>query len=407
MLRDVSLGSTVQSLSGAALVTLLTACGSHASDQAASASAATAASAKAGKVLEADENVSQAVTESTAKAAAESTIPIPDGSFDLGSTPGDRGRDPSLEPALSPTSLGAFDIDRSLYPNELGKPPLLGVTRDKAESLCKERGRRVCTEVEWERACKGPDGQAYAGNAAWDPKCAKEPESCASGFGVVGMGARREWTASEIDGKSESGAVLRGGAPDAAAQDHRCARRVGVDPGSAGDDVGFRCCGGAPNAVTIPKIVGGANFGPLELKADALSEIFGVVPELSKLGKDLKYFDPETSPKRVVERADGGTTKGYELTTAPVAWSPVPGESLIVVAGLAGDDSFIVAMYRLPGDRYRIASSLVLKKDAGPVVLAYDRSVDKRLEWSTCWQCPGESGRITYRDDGRVVITQE
>jgi hypothetical protein len=80
---------------------------------------------------------------------------------------------------------------------------------------------------------------------------------------------------------------------------------------------------------------------------------------------------------------------------------------LIVVAGLAGEDSFVVALYRLPGDRYRVASSLVLKKDSGPVVLAYDRSVDKRLEWSTCWQCLGESGRITYRDDRRVVITQE
>jgi hypothetical protein len=77
------------------------------------------------------------------------------------------------------------------------------------------------------------------------------------------------------------------------------------------------------------------------------------------------------------------------------------------VTGLANEDSFIVALYRLPDGRHRVASSLVLKRDRGPVILAYDRSVDTRLEWSTCWQCPGESGRITYRDDRRVVITQE
>ena len=138
-----------------------------------------------------------------------------------------------------------------------------------------------------------------------------------------------------------------------------------------------------------------------------MGELFSVIPELTKLGRDIKYFDPEAAPKRVVERADAGDTKGYELVTAPLAWSPVAGEELVVVTGLAGEDAFIVAFYKLPQDRYRIASSLVLKKDPGPVVLAYDRSVSKRLEWSTCWQCPGESGRIAYRDDRRVVITQE
>ncbi|HTJ82806.1 MAG TPA: hypothetical protein VL400_13885, partial [Polyangiaceae bacterium] len=50
-------------------VFVLAACGSSSSDASASASAAALASAKNGKVLEADENQSQAVTESTAKAA--------------------------------------------------------------------------------------------------------------------------------------------------------------------------------------------------------------------------------------------------------------------------------------------------------------------------------------------------
>ncbi len=389
-----------------ALCVSITACGSGATDGAASTASAAAALAS-GKVMQAAENESEAVTTSTAKAAVDPSVKIPEGAFEAGSTPGDRGRDPTLEPALASMSLGEYDIDRFFYPNDLGKPPLVNATRDKAESLCKERGRRLCTELEWERACKGPEGQPFAGNTAWDPKCAKQPETCASGFGALGMGALREWTASGVEGASDGQVAVRGGGPDAAGSDHRCARRAPVDASAASGDLAFRCCGGAPNALTIPKAIEHASFGPADVSPETVGELFSVIPELTKLGRDIKYFDPEAAPKRVVERADAGDTKGYELVTAPLAWSPVAGEELVVVTGLAGEDAFIVAFYKLPQDRYRIASSLVLKKDPGPVVLAYDRSVSKRLEWSTCWQCPGESGRIAYRDDRRVVITQE
>ncbi len=48
----------------------------------------------------------------------------------------------------------------------------------------------------------------------------------------------------------------------------------------------------------------------------------------------------------------------------------------------------------------------VLENEPGPVVLAYDPSVRRRLHWLTCLGCYGESGRISYREDNRVVITQ-
>jgi sulfatase modifying factor 1 len=52
-------------------------------------------------------------------------------------------------------------IDRYEAPNEAGKEPLLMLNQTEAEAFCSERGKRLCTEDEWVRACKGPSGWLY------------------------------------------------------------------------------------------------------------------------------------------------------------------------------------------------------------------------------------------------------
>jgi len=327
--------------------------------------------------------------------------------FSSGSTPGDRGRDPTLEPANVAVDLAAFDIDRAPYPNEPGKKPWTGVTRERASEHCKTRGRRLCSELEWELACKGAEGQPYAGGVAWTADC--KSSGCASGFGTVGMGSIREWTASEVEpiGDVKAGASVRGAARSAGDLDRRCAHRASVSASIEDAELGFRCCGGNANDAAIKPPAKLLNFEKATLSPSDLGAMFASTKELAKLGTDIKYFDPEASPKEVARKGDAGDPKGYDLVTHPLAWRPVPGEDIVVVTGQAGDDSFVVALFRLADGRYRVASSLILRQDPGPVVLAFDRSVDNRLEWSTCFHCPGESGRITYRDDRRVVITQE
>lgn len=388
----------------------IVACGGKPTDGAASGSASAPLAASA-KVLAAADDASHVDTSSTAKAAVDPIVAIPKGAFLSGSTPGDRGRDPSLEPAQVSVELAAYDIDRYFYPNDGAKPPLLGVSRSKAAELCQARGRRLCTELEWERACKGAEEQPYAGRNGWDPACTKAPQSCASGFGVLGMGALREWTASDVPAIDDikKGASVRGSPPNGSDLDRRCAHRQSVSPESDAGDIGFRCCGGEANSATVAKPESKPTFEKTTLAASELSEMFSVVPQLAKLGGTIAFFDQEATVKTVMSRADAGTSepKGWDLTVEPLAWRPITGEDLVVVTGLAGEDSFIVALYKMPDGRFRVASSLVLKRDKGPVVLAYDRSVQNRLEWSTCWQCPGESGRISYRDDRRVIITQE
>jgi hypothetical protein len=365
-----------------------------------------------GKVLEAAENQADPDGGSKAVAAASERVDIPAGKFVAGSTPGDKGRDPVLEPAEREVELGGFSIDRYLYPNDPSKPPMTGVSRSRATELCQQAGGRLCTELEWERACKGAEGTAYAGSAAWDPKCAQNPASCASGFGVLGMGAAlREWTASEvapIEDMQPKAAAVRGARGSAVAPDHRCARRTAIDPGTSAEDLGFRCCRGAPNAASIPSPAWEQTYRRVELPASELAEMLASVPALSALDRNIEYYKDPDDVNVVLARGDAGAAPPNTLlTTQPLLWNPVPGEQILVVTGRAGKDAFVVAFYRLPGDRYRIASTFVMKDEKGPIALGYNGYVRRRLSWASCWDCRGESGNVTYRDDNRVVITQK
>jgi formylglycine-generating enzyme required for sulfatase activity len=78
---------------------------------------------------------------------------IPPGTLRVG-TPADRvPRVADEEPAGTFAEMSGFYIDQLPYPNEPGAIPTTNVTRDEAEQLCAGKGKRLCTELEWERAC--------------------------------------------------------------------------------------------------------------------------------------------------------------------------------------------------------------------------------------------------------------
>lgn len=349
---------------------------------------------------------------------ADEKVEIPAGKLVAGSVPGDRGRDPATEPAQLEVELGAFSIDKLPYPNDPGKLPLRGVTRDEAAKRCAEREGRLCTELEWERACKGPEGTRYAGGTRWDEACGTSPETCASGFGVLGLGgAQREWTASDvapIKNLIKGGAAVRGAAASAADVDHRCAHRSVVAPDSKADDLGFRCCYGKTNEATIPSPDWEDTIKRVDLPTDELAELFASNDKLSRLAKDLVYFNEAAASDTVMRR---GRAKGTDagdvpentyLTTSPVVWNPVPGEHILLVTGRSGEKtSFIVAFHQLPGGRHRVGAAMIMEDEVGPVVLVYNPFVRRKLHWTTCWECYGATGNVTYREENRVVITQK
>ena len=341
-------------------------------------------------------------------------VPIPGGRFSAGSSSGDDGRDPRSEPQAFSVVLSAFEIDRLPYPNNPAEPARTDVTQREASRLCAAQGERLCTELEWEYACKGTGGDAYATGDAWDAACAAEPMSCGSGFGVLGMGALREWTASEVltlDKDERAPAAARGAAPGAEATEHRCARRSGLANTTHTRELGFRCCAGPPNGASIPAPKLGPVARKISLDPSQVAEIFATIPQLASVQQSIRYFAEPEDTTTVLRKGRtpqaAADPEGFTLTTSPLVWNPAPGEEVVVLLGHGSKDSFVVALYRLPDNRYRLASSLLLANDLGPFALAYHPNVRERLLWSSCWKCAGEGGAVSFRDGRRVVIVQQ
>ncbi len=341
---------------------------------------------------------------------ADEQIEIRGGAFKAGSVPGSEGRHPELEPRRYEVELGPYRIDRLPYPNDPSKPPLTGVTRKQARQLCAKRGARLCTELEWERACKGPESDDYSSGKLWDPRCAQQPRSCASGFDVVAMGAAlREWTASDVNPTVKggaSGAAVRGAAAAAPGPAHRCAARHAVDPDKSDEDLGFRCCKGAPNAAAVKEPKLGDVFKKTHLGVERLQKLLASDPHTAWVAKNVKFFREPDAAHTVVARGPGDTM-GFNFTVLPLIWHPVPGAEYLLVTARSGKaTSFVVAYYVLGKDRYKLASSFIMKDEAGPVAFAYSDSIRPRAHFSSCWGCPGETGKVLFRDPDSVVILQ-
>jgi hypothetical protein len=161
-------------------------------------------------------------------------------------------------------ALGGFFIDRYNHPDEPGALPVTGVSFSEAETTCRRQGKRLCTELEWERACKGPDNLIYGHGDSYDPSaCGTGPtdalapngihDRCVSGFGVRDMhGSAANWTAS-VWGRGETGQAMsvRGGTGADGELIARCANATPHKPGDKAEGVGLRCCAGEVNRAEV------------------------------------------------------------------------------------------------------------------------------------------------------------
>ncbi len=178
-----------------------------------------------------------------------SVVAIPEGWAVMGSSDGPRNEQPAR-----PVYLSAFSIDRyevtnaqyerflravggdapahwsdGRYPDAQDGSPVLGVSWEQADGYCRWAGKRLPTEAEWERACRGPNGFRYpwgdiwteglanmtthpvqSGDEAWALLAAGDDEAYptpvgsylegASGYGVMDMcGNAAEWVADFYD----------------------------------------------------------------------------------------------------------------------------------------------------------------------------------------------------------------
>jgi len=292
-----------------------------------------------------------------------------------GSLPGAPGRDPTREADLVPVALTAFAIDPAPFPNEPGKP-LTEMDYAGASAACAALGKRLCSELEWERACN------QAGAAAFAP-------------------ATREWTLS-VPGQ-DSLADARGGGEAA-----RCAARARVE---RSDKLGFRCCRGAEQASTYPAPQASANDAlgakPLALSVEQMRKALAGIESLAALAPGFAPFstsDADAALRKGKRTRDGITA--WSFLPSSIAWTPASGEELVVIAGRSGEQALIAVLYPLGDDTYAHAASAVLREPDATVALATNIAAPTPLEllWTSCYGCPNEGGTIRYGDDRRVVI---
>jgi hypothetical protein len=229
--------------------------------------------------------------------------------------------------------MRGFYMDVFPYPNELGAIPTTNVTQDEARELCEGQGKRLCSELEVERACKGPASTTYEyGDTYKASVCATGQSrvltpngvntSCMSAFGVHDLhGGVWTWTSSlwQRDSAKSGLVTLRGGNGAAGELIGRCANGRGIKPDLRRAEVGVRCCAGEVNSFEV--VLDVVRDRPLRLQrlVDA------------RIGTQLGQLVPEEVRAAVRSLGAEDQFKVDRLWT----WHPLGNEELVLGGGCA------------------------------------------------------------------------
>ena len=332
------------------------------------------------------------------------------GTLLAGSRPGVAGRNPKIEADLAPVAIHTFRIDRLPYPNDPSEPPVTGMSRPEAQALCEASGKRLCHELEWERACRGDSSNDYPSGDDFDvERCSLRPAECDAPTGAAMMGVlHSEWTASGPSrgiGNEELSAIVKGAAAEAERATHRCGARAAASPLEKDTAIGFRCCRGEMPSLAYPDVGFGSRFRTRSLTGAEARVLLEKIPELAPYASDFRPFRPEEIDAALsCGEQTRETLNGWEIAEGLLRWSPHPGDEVWIIAGRGGGSSLLAALYPLANGGIVHAGSFVLHDDASPIALAFTPPSRKELLWSSCWGRAGDDGSVIVREDGTLLV---
>jgi len=255
---------------------------------------------------------------------------IPGGALVAGTPPDAYPRLADEEMPGEQVVLHGFYMDVFPFPNEEGAIPRTNATQQEAAALCEEKEKRLCTELEWERACKGPQNFTYEhGNAHRADRCGMGSPSamrptgflvgCRSDFGIRDLhGGVFEWTDSPWGRGSERALVsVRGGNAPQGELVGRCANAIGRSAETRAANIGFRCCAGPRNESEV--VLNVVRGDKLDARAVPDKELAAAV--VAQLPNEAKR--------------DIGEQKGFRFERQWV-WRPIGNEELYVLSGCSG-----------------------------------------------------------------------
>jgi len=245
--------------------------------------------------------------------------------------------------------MNGFFIDIFNFPGEAGAIPKAGLTQAEARQLCERAGKRLCTELEWERACKGQENSTYEYGNQYDPTVcgmgvsdALAPNGanprCVSTFGVRDMhGSAYNWTSSAWGRGSKSNRVtIRGGNGRSGELIGRCANARSMHPNRRDGRIGVRCCAGAANPAQV------------ELEVTRGRVLQWRQPDPKTAGQLAKLV-----PKEIHAVAAGRPKADRFVIERTWMWRPIGNEELMIGGGCAhppGHDVCGVVVVRMKGE---------------------------------------------------------
>ncbi|MCB1197912.1 MAG: SUMF1/EgtB/PvdO family nonheme iron enzyme, partial [Deltaproteobacteria bacterium] len=194
----------------------------------------------------------QAIPQNIAADCPNDMVKIAAGTFYFGSAKSDPDRNALLETFAAPHTATSFCMDRFEYPNKKNQLPQVNVNFIQAKSLCEAKNKRLCNEVEWEHACKGPQNIIFPYGNIFDPQICNVQSSaiqaagaynrCKSSMNIFDLsGNVQEWV--EQKGAFESNKYLvKGGSFDLPGWASRCAAKKEYTATITKNNLGFRCC---------------------------------------------------------------------------------------------------------------------------------------------------------------------
>jgi hypothetical protein len=340
---------------------------------------------------------------------AGARVTIPAGTVLAGSAPGTKPREPAREADGQPVSLAQFEIDALPYPNDPAAPPRTHATRSEAAQACAARDGRLCSELEWERACEGDTHGQLPFAPADEATCLREPQRCRAPTGVLGLGMfGREWTESPARagvGDSLKSAVVRGAAAGGSARAHRCDARDAATPESRSETLVFRCCYGEAPDASYPDEAPEAPVAANTVSKDEARALLAAMPETRGLAKDFVPFsDADVQRALASLRASRTSLAPWRPVAGLVSWSPVPRERVRLLAGDSPAGAALVVFYPDVAGSPKFITSYETRGEHAPIVVTARTDEFKELLFSTCWGCGGEGGALLFDSDGAVRI---
>ena len=350
---------------------------------------------------------------------APTMISIPGGTLLTGSPPSDTRRVQFAENDMIPNDITPFTIDALPYPGDPHHAFLTGVTRAEAEKSCTTEGKRLCTELEWEWACKSLSNFTYPTGHPYRPSSYAEKDGISpfSQFGVFAMGRMLEWTSSAWGREADQieRAVARGYAPgfgETPSRGRRCAKRWRFMAEATDPALGFRCCGGPVNKATTYIEPPRPPYNRYKyIKPDGFAQVIRSIPQLVAVHDNPHMFsdgDVRTVLARRGSDREALAAQGIHFHWKPIRWIPRQGMELWVAVGRSNRHAFIVALHETKdNETYAHASSLILWDQPLPLALVYRQGHRDELFWAPCWNCR-DGGKIAFDDEkNEVIITHK